>query len=39
MKEDGRGRSGFEGENLDAEDKAFRFEGEDEGERVWMVLL
>jgi hypothetical protein len=37
MKEDGCERSGFEGGNLDAEDKIFRFKGEDEGKRVWMV--
>jgi hypothetical protein len=37
MKEDGCERSGFEGGNLDGEDRIFRFKGEDEGERVWMV--
>jgi hypothetical protein len=37
MNEDGRERIRYEGENIDKYDEIFRFEGEDEGERVWMV--
>jgi hypothetical protein len=37
MKEDGCGRIGYEGENLDEEDGILCFEGGFEGTRVWMV--
>jgi hypothetical protein len=38
MKGDGCERSGFERGNLDGGGGIFRFEKDDEGERVWMVL-
>jgi hypothetical protein len=38
MKEDGCGRIGDEGENLDDEGRIFCFEGGFEVPRVWMVL-
>jgi hypothetical protein len=37
MKEDGCGKSGYEGEKLGGEDGIFYFEGGFEGVRVWMV--
>jgi hypothetical protein len=37
MKEDECGETENKGEKIDEEDGIFRFEGEDEGERVWMV--
>jgi hypothetical protein len=38
MKEDGCGKTENKGEMIDEEDGIFPFEGEDEGERVWIVL-
>jgi hypothetical protein len=37
MKDDECGRSEYKGENIDEYDGIFRFEGENEGDRVWMV--
>jgi hypothetical protein len=37
IKDDECGRSEYEGKNVDDKDGIFRFEGEDEGERAWMV--
>jgi hypothetical protein len=38
MKEDGCGKTENKGVRIDEEDGIFSFEGEDEGERVWIVL-
>jgi hypothetical protein len=38
MKGDECGKTENEGERIDEEDGIFRFEGEDKGERVWIVL-
>jgi hypothetical protein len=37
MKDDECGTSKYKGENMGEYDEIFRFEGEYEGERVWMV--
>jgi hypothetical protein len=37
MKDDECGRSKYEGENMSEWGGIFRFEGEDGGERVWIV--
>jgi hypothetical protein len=37
MKEDGCGKTENKGERIDEEDGIFSFEGEDKGERVWIV--
>jgi hypothetical protein len=39
IKDDECGKSKYEGKNVDDKDGIFRFEGEDEGERVWMVSV
>jgi hypothetical protein len=39
MKEDGCGKTENKGERIDEEDGIFSFEGEDKGERVWIVLV
>jgi hypothetical protein len=38
MKDDECGRSKYKGENMSEWSGIFRFEGEDKGERVWIVL-
>jgi hypothetical protein len=37
MKDDECGRSKYKGENMSEWNEIFRFEGEDKGERVWIV--
>jgi hypothetical protein len=37
MKDDECGRSKYKGENMSEWSGIFRFEGEDKGERVWIV--
>jgi hypothetical protein len=39
MKDDECGRSKYKGENMSEWNGIFRFEGEDKGERVWIVLV